>query len=80
MGDLTQAGLDTVVNKLDEVSDKMLEAIDATQNAGFESLEQLVEAGGDLGDLAVANLREAKERAESLVRAYAKVLGAISPV
>lgn len=80
MGDVTQGVIDKVVDKLDAVSDAAIEAIDATQDAGFDQLSDLVDTGDQLGDLAVEKLKNAKERAEAVVRAYAKILGAISPV
>ena len=80
MGTLSKAAVETTLNKLDEISDSLINAIDETQNAVFETADQAVETGEDLGDLAMANIKEAKERVEGLVRAYMDVLTSFLPV
>ena len=80
MGTLSKAAVETTLNKLDEISDSLIAAIDETQNAVFETADQAVGTGEDLGDLAMANIKEAKERVEGLVRAYMDVLTSFLPV
>ena len=80
MGTLSKAAVETVLNKIDEVSDSLIKAIDETQNAAFETAGQAVKVGDDAGDLAMENLKEGKERLEVLARAYMEFLASLLPV
>lgn len=79
MGKLASAGVTQVIDLVDRTVDAVIAAADATQNAGFETAEQVVAVGDKTVDAAVVEIKEVKERLMGLLRAYADALTAPLP-
>jgi CHASE3 domain sensor protein len=79
MSGLASAGVDQVIGLVDKTAEAALDAIDATQNAGFETAQQVVNIGDKTVDAAMAEIREVKDRLVGLLKAYADAITAPLP-
>lgn len=80
MSDLARAGVDQVIALVDTVIDSAVAAVDATQNAAFETVGQAVSIGDKTADAAMAEIKTAKARLMTLLKAYADAVTSAVPL